>query len=42
MEDDFKVVICSDLDYEEMVADIHYQNNIFAMITQDLGEKKWK
>ncbi len=37
MENKFRVRLCSDLDYEEMVADIAYQNHTIAMITQENG-----
>lgn len=40
MEDGFKVVLCSDLDYEEMVVDICYKNSTIAMITQENGVDK--
>lgn len=33
----FTVEICSDLDYEEMVADISYENQTIAIITQERG-----
>lgn len=33
----FTVEVCSDLDYEEMVADISYKNLTIAMITQENG-----
>ena len=31
------VEVCSDLDYEEMVADICYEDHTIAMITQENG-----
>jgi len=37
MNDKFKIRLCSDLDYEEMVADICYDNNTVAIITQENG-----
>ena len=33
--DKFQICICSDLDYEEMVADVSYENHTIAMITQE-------
>jgi len=33
----FKIRICSDLDYEEMVADISYENYMVAVVTQEKG-----
>lgn len=33
----FRVRICSDLDYEEMVADVCYENHTVAMVTQENG-----
>ena len=40
MEKKFRVYLCSDLDYEEMVADICYEGRTFAMITQEKGIDK--
>lgn len=37
MNEKFEVEICSDLDYEEMVADVSYENHTIAMITQEKG-----
>ena len=37
MKNDFRVRICSDLDYNEMVADVCYKNNTVAIITQEHG-----
>jgi len=37
MDDKFKIRLCSDLDYEEMVADITYENRTIAMVTQEKG-----
>ena len=37
MNKKFTVQICSDLDYEEMVADIYYGDHTVAMITQEKG-----
>lgn len=37
MKDKFKIRLCSDLDYEEMVADISYENYTVATITQEKG-----
>lgn len=37
MNKKFSVDISSDLDYEEMVADIIYDNNAMAKITQESG-----
>ncbi len=34
---DFKIRICSDLDYEGMVVDIVYKNNTIATLNQDKG-----
>jgi hypothetical protein len=33
----FTVEVCSDLDYEEMVADISYENHTLATISQENG-----
>jgi hypothetical protein len=33
----FQIELCSDLDYEEMVADISYEDQPVAKITQDEG-----
>lgn len=37
MNKKFTVEVCSDLDYEEMVADVSYENQTIAMITQEKG-----
>lgn len=37
MLEKFRVRVCSDLDYEEMVADVVYENHILATITQENG-----
>ena len=38
MKDKFRIRLCSDLDYEEMVADICYENCTVATISQEKGE----
>lgn len=40
MEKKFNIELCSDLDYEEMVADIYFENSSIAMVTQENGEDK--
>lgn len=42
MNKKFTVEVCSDLDYEEMVADISYENHTIATITQDNGIENMK
>lgn len=37
MNNKFTVEICSDLDFEEMVAYISYENHTIAIITQEKG-----
>jgi hypothetical protein len=37
MNKKFIVEICSDLDYEELVADVSYENHTIATITQENG-----
>jgi len=37
MNKKFKVEICSDLDYEEMVSYISFENHQIAIITQEKG-----
>ncbi len=37
MNKKFTVEVCSDLDYEEMVADVSYENHTVATITQENG-----
>jgi hypothetical protein len=37
MRDTFFIRLCSDLDYEKMVADVCYKNHTIAMITQEEG-----
>jgi hypothetical protein len=37
MENKFDVYICSDTDYEKMVADIVWNNHDLAMVTQEKG-----
>lgn len=40
MQNKFRIRICSDLDYEEMVADICYEEHTIAMIKQERGIDK--
>ncbi len=42
MDNKFTIEICSDLDYEEMVADISYENDVVAIITQEDGIENMK
>ena len=42
MNNKFTIKLCSDLDYEEMVADISYENHTIAMISQDEGIDRMK
>lgn len=37
MEEKFIIRICSDIDYEDLVADIYFKDKIVAMVTQELG-----
>ena len=37
MNKKFTIELCSDLDFEEMVVDISYENQPIAMITQENG-----
>lgn len=37
MDKKFSIEFCSDLDYEEMVADIYYDGHAIGMITQEDG-----
>jgi hypothetical protein len=37
MNNNFRIRICSDLDYEEMVADICFKNNTIAIVSQEKG-----
>lgn len=37
MHNNFRIRICSDLDYEEMVADICFKNNTIAIVSQEKG-----
>lgn len=37
MRNKFRVLLISDLDYEEMVAEVCYENSTIAMITQEKG-----
>jgi len=37
MNDKFRIILCSDLDYEEMVADICYEDYTIALLTQEKG-----
>jgi hypothetical protein len=36
----FRIRLCSDLDYEEMVADICYKNDTVALVSQEKGKEK--
>ncbi len=38
----FRIEVCSDLDYEEMVADIYYDGQAIGIITQEEGRDKMK
>lgn len=40
MQNKFKTRLCSDLEFEEMVADICYEDQTIAMITQEKGIDK--
>lgn len=40
MESKFRIRVCSDVDLEEMVADICYENFTLATITQENGQEK--
>lgn len=40
MDNKFRILLVSDLDYEEMVADICYQDDTVATITQEKGVDK--
>ncbi len=42
VQNKFRVRICSDSNYEEMVADVCYDNNTIAMITQENGVNNMK
>lgn len=37
MDAKFFIQLCGDLDYEEMVADVYYENHAVGMITQEKG-----
>ncbi len=37
MKNNFQIKLCSDLDYEEMVADIAWNQKSFATINRDKG-----
>ena len=37
MKKDFTIIVCSDLDYEEMVADILFRGHTVAMVTREKG-----
>jgi hypothetical protein len=37
MNEKFNLEFCSDLDYEELVADIYFEQRSIAMITQEKG-----
>ncbi|MEI8366368.1 MAG: hypothetical protein WCF65_08105 [Parachlamydiaceae bacterium] len=36
----FRIRLCSDVDYEEMLADICYENQTVALVTQENGKDK--
>ena len=42
MNKKFTVEICSDLDFEEMVADISYEDQRFALISREEGLENMK
>ncbi len=37
MQNQFRIRLCGDLNYEEMVADLVYKNNTIATISQEMG-----
>lgn len=37
MDNNFKLEICSDLEYEGMIVDILYKNDLIATLNQDMG-----
>jgi hypothetical protein len=37
MKNDFKLIISSDLDYEELCAEIYFDNQFVAILTQEKG-----
>ena len=39
MKDDFKIVIASDIDFEELVAEIYHGDIFLALISQDKGSE---
>ena len=39
IKSDFRVDVCSDLEYEDLIADIYFQDKFVAMITQEKGFK---
>lgn len=42
MDKKFSIEFCSDLDYEEMVADIYYEGHAIGMLTQENGTENMK
>lgn len=40
MKDGFRIRLCSDVNFEEMVADICYEDNTIGTITQENGVDK--
>ena len=37
MEDEFTIDICSDVDYEDLIAEINYQGEFLALVSQESG-----
>lgn len=42
MNEQFRLTMCSDLDYEEMVVDVYYGKDSVALITQEQGLENMK
>lgn len=42
MSKSFKIVVCSDLDYEQLIAEIYYEEKFVALVSQEEGPSSLK
>ena len=42
MDDQFKIIVASDVDYEDLIAEISFDNQIVAVLSQEQGPDAMK
>lgn len=42
MNNSYKVIVCSDVNYEELIAEIYIDDNFIALLSQEEGDTKTK